>query len=301
MEARHLIGVHVSTAGGLPQAVYRAQQLGCTAFQLFTANARQWALNSVEGETAATFRRACQETGIAAVVAHAGYLLNIASPNAELRRKSVAALEAECHRCQQLGIELVVLHPGSCPAEERRNGLRWAAEVLSYVAHNSTPILCIELTAGQGNSLGYSLEELAAIVELCTVPERLGICVDTCHALAAGYRLDTDEGYDAFWSRFSQLLGSERLRVLHLNDSLYPAGRRRDRHTHIGLGYCGIECFARLMNDPRWHNIPMIAETPKSADDTADRLNLCILKRLSRGEPVRPEEIRHLWRSHGTL
>ncbi|MCS6966117.1 MAG: deoxyribonuclease IV, partial [Candidatus Kapabacteria bacterium] len=290
-------------AGGLPYAVDRARALGCTVFQLFTANARQWSLGPVTAETATAFQQARQAAKIAKVISHAVYLLNLASPRKELRRKSLVALEAECHRCQQLGIELVTFHPGSCPAEERREGLRHVAQALRSIAQNtnSSLLLCVELTAGQGSSIGSSLEELAAIIEQSSIPERLGICVDTCHALAAGYRLDTEDGYDSFWARLVELCGQECLRVLHLNDSAYPPGRRRDRHTHIGFGYCGLGCFTRLLHDPRWHNVPMILETPKGKDDTADQLNLAVLRRLAAGASLSPEELRQLWRRHGPL
>lgn len=296
----HLLGVHTSTAGGLPKAVERARELGCRAFQLFTANPRQWSLQPVEADTAAAFHRALRESGITAVVSHAGYLLNLASPRAELCRKSLEALHAEYMRCQQLGISILVLHPGSCPPEERLMGLRRIAESLTSVLEgNSAPLrLCLELTAGYGNTLGSSLEELAAILEASRHPERLGICVDTCHALAAGYRLDTEEGYAAFWSRFEELFGREALCVLHLNDSAHPAGSRRDRHAHIGLGYCGPTCFSQLLLDPRWSATPMILETPKGTDTRADRLNLLVLRRLAAGEFLAADEIRSLWRHH---
>jgi deoxyribonuclease-4 len=294
------LGVHVSTAGGLPEAIRRAEELGCTALQLFTANARKWTLTPVDAETAAAFRAALGSSPVAVAISHAPYLLNLASLREELWRKSQAALEAECHRCRQLGIPLLVLHPGS--AEDRREGIRRVGTALRMTAESldSAVTLCIELTAGQGNTLGSSLEELAAIAEQSALSTGLGICIDTCHALAAGYRLDTDEGYASFWARFEELFGREQLRVLHLNDSAYPPGQRRDRHTHIGLGYCGPECFARLLRDPRWHGVPMILETPKGKDARADVINLSILRRLATGVITTVEEIRSLWR-HGAV
>lgn len=296
-QTEHLLGVHVSTASGLPKAVERALQLGCRAFQLFTANARQWSLQRVDPDTAEAFRRAVHNSGIPVVVSHAGYLLNLASPRRELAQKSMAALRAECERCHQLGIPLLVLHPGSCPAEERSAGFHRLGTALRAVLQDSDPTLtlCLELTAGQGATIGSSLEELAALLEASTIPERLGICVDTCHALAAGYRLDTDKGYHAFWARFEELLGREALRLLHLNDSAYPAASRRDRHAHIGLGYCGVACFARLLGDPRWRRVPMILETPKGTDTRFDQLNLSVLRRLATGEKLTREDVRSLW------
>ncbi|MEN3026217.1 MAG: deoxyribonuclease IV [Chlorobiota bacterium] len=300
MDRPLLLGVQVSIAGGLPKAARRAREIGCTAFQVFTANARQWSLSPLPPDTAAAFREALKATGIQAVVAHAAYLPNPASPQESLRRRSYAALEAECRRCQQLGIPLLVLHPGSCPAEERKAGIRRVARALAALVQNAgeVPQLCIELTAGQGNALGGSLEELAQILELCPAADRLGICIDTCHALAAGYRIDTEEGYEEFWTRMETLIGVERLRVLHLNDSAFPPGARRDRHTHIGLGYCGPDCFRWLLTDPRWDSIPMIAETPDSGDHAADRINLEVLRLLAAGHPLGVEDIRHLWRQH---
>ncbi len=297
------LGVHVSTAGGLPTAVERAEALGCTAFQLFTANARRWTFEDLCPEVGILFRQRCRAAGIDTVVAHAAYLLNLASPSRELHRKSLAALEAECRRCHQLGIELVVFHPGSCPPEERREGLRRIAAALATVLSNSPPdlTLCVELTAGQGATVGGSLEELAFILEQSPCPERLGICIDTCHALAAGYRLDTEEGYAAFWHRFETLFGSQMLRLLHLNDSAFPLGSRRDRHAHIGLGHCGLSCFWYLLHDPRWEHVPHILETPKGRDDRADRLNLWVIRQLAAGITLQPQALQQLWHEHGTV
>lgn len=199
---------------------------------------------------------------------------------------------------------MLVLHPGSCPADQRFEGLRRVAEALRTVLQSSdaTLTLCLELTAGQGNAIGSSLEELAILRESSSCPERLGVCVDTCHALAAGYRLDTEEGYSAFWTRFEELFGREALRVLHLNDSAYPAASGRDRHAHIGLGHCGIGCFARLLGDPRWRPIPMILETPKGKDDRADRLNLTVLRYLAAGEELTADMLHVLWSQyHGSV
>lgn len=299
----HRLGVHVSTAGGLPTAVERAVALGCTAFQLFTANARRWSLEEIAPELGTAFRQQCHTAGIGTVVAHAAYLLNLASPHRELYRKSLAALEAECRRCQQLGIGLLVFHPGSCPPEERHAGLRRVAAALATAASTSDTRLtfCIELTAGQGSTVGSSLEELAVLLEESSCPERLGICIDTCHALAAGYRLDTEEGYAAFWHRFEALFGCERLRLLHLNDSASAPGSHRDRHTHIGLGYCGIGCFARLLTDPRWQHVPHILETPKGKGERADRLNLWVVRQLATGAQLHRQELQQLWRDYGSL
>ncbi len=298
-----LLGVHISTAGGLLKAVERAHALGCTAFQLFTANARRWDFSPITEDISVAFRQLRQALGIPVVISHAAYLLNLASSYRELRRKSLTALEAESHRCHQLGIELLVFHPGSCPAEERHQGLRRIAEAVSTVARNSDKSLlfCVELTAGHGTTVGSSLEEIAIILERSSCPERLGVCVDTCHALAAGYRLDTPEGYAEFWERFDQLLGLGCLRLLHLNDSAYPPGHRRDRHAHIGLGHCGLPCFARLLRDPRWTGLPYILETPKGKDDSADKINLSVVRQLSSGKELPRTELLALWHRHGTL
>jgi deoxyribonuclease-4 len=166
--------------------------------------------------------------------------------------------------------------------------------------YGSSPRLCLELTAGQGNALGSSLEELEMMLG-CLPDGDVGVCVDTCHALAAGYRLDLPEGYERFWEEFQRRFGWERLGVLHLNDSRYPAGSRRDRHEHIGLGYCGLECFRRILQEPRLRSIPMIVETPAGEDRWEDRINLSVLRRLARGEVLSEQELQQLWSQDGTL
>jgi deoxyribonuclease-4 len=296
------LGVHVSIAGGVAQAVERALHLGCTTFQVFTAASRRWAFDAVPQESAELFRLERARSGITPVIAHAPYLLNLASPDERVRQMSIRALDAEFRRCQQLGIELLVLHPGSCPPQERTTGIAHLCTALARMLaeYGSSPRLCLELTAGQGNALGSSLEELETMLG-CLPDGDVGVCVDTCHALAAGYRLDLPEGYERFWEEFQRRFGWERLGVLHLNDSRYPAGSRRDRHEHIGLGYCGLECFRRILQEPRLRSIPMILETPKGEDEREDRINLSVLRRLARGEMLSEQELQQLWSQDGTL
>ncbi len=296
------VGVQVSIAGGIHKAVDRALDLGCTTFQLFTASSRQWVFRTAPEEDTELFRQARARSGISPVVAHAGYLLNLASPDETIWERSLRALDAEFRRCQQLGIEFLVVHPGSCPPQERAAGVARLVSALSrvYADYGRSPLLCLELTAGQGNALGSSLQELEEILE-CLPAGAVGLCIDTCHALAAGYRLDLPEGYDAFWEEFRQRFGWELLQVLHLNDSRYPAGSRRDRHEHIGLGYCGLECFRRILQEPRLRSLPMIVETPAGEDRREDRINLSVLRRLARGEALSEQELQQLWSHNGTL
>jgi len=296
------VGVQVSIAGGIHKAVDRALDLGCTTFQLFTASSRQWVFHTVPEEDAELFRQARARSGISPVVAHAGYLLNLASPDETIWERSLRALDAEVRRCQQLGIEFLVLHPGSCPPQERVAGIARLVSALSrvYVDHGRSPLLCLELTAGQGNALGSSLQELEEILS-CLPANSVGLCVDPCHALAAGYRLDLPEGYESFWEEFQRRFGWELLQVLHLNDSRYPAGSRRDRHMHIGLGHCGIECFRRIVQDPRLAELPMILETPAGHDRREDRINLAVIQKLAQGHSVAEHELDRLWRGDGTL
>ena len=284
----------MSVAGGLPNAIARAQIHRCETLQIFSKNASQWRARPLPRDEIAAFRRAARDSGISPIVAHASYLINIATTAPALRAQSIAALGEEVDRAQALGLLGVVLHPGARMTASRDQALSLVssalAEVLKARPRGKTMIL-IEHTAGQGSAMGASFEEIAAMLDGVSNSRRLGVCLDTCHLLASGYDLCTREGYDSTFATFDKLIGLDRLKVFHLNDSKKPCMSRVDRHEHIGKGCIGIEPFRRLLNDTRFADMPMILETEKSewrergkiAIDPLDEMNLNTLRRLRDG------------------
>ncbi len=282
------LGAHESIAGGLYRALERAASVGCDSMQMWVKNSRQWMAPPLDEEVISRFKATEAETGIRPIVAHAAYLINIASPKTGLRQRSIASLIAEATRCEQLGIPYLVLHPGAHTGAGVDEGIALAARSLGEV-HAATEgfrlRILLETMAGQGTVLGRTFEELLRIIEATPQGERLGICFDTCHVFAAGYELRTPEGYEATMQAFDTTLGLARLKVIHLNDSRNPLGSRKDRHEHIGQGYLGETPFRYLLHDARVDGLPGILETPKSADLHEDRENLATLRRLAE-EPL---------------
>ena len=278
------LGAHESVAGGLEQAFARGARVGCQTVQIWTKNGRRWDAPPLTPEEIQRFRAAQKATGIAPVVAHAAYILNPASPKPELRRRSIRGLIVEVERCEELEIPYLVLHPGAHTGAGEAAGLRFVAASLSEV-HAATPgyhvQILLETMAGAGSKLGYRFAQLAYLLAETSEGERLGICFDTCHVFAAGYELRTAEGYAETWTEFEALIGLERLKVLHLNDSQHPLGSRKDRHAHIGAGELGLEAFRLLLHDPRLEGKPGLLETPKSDDLHEDVENLARLRGLA--------------------
>ena len=274
-----LLGAHVSAAGGVPQAPPRAGALGATALQLFTKMANRWAERDCVDDECREFREALGRTAVSHTVAHDSYLINLASPDDTLRRRSLDSFVAELRRCAALGIQLLVSHPGNY-MDDRDAGLARNADAITEALDRApgATVLCLETTAGTGTALGATFEELAAIIARVPQPQRsrLGVCVDTCHAYSAGYDLVAD--FDGVWTRFGDVIGMERLRVLHLNDSKTPFASRRDRHELIAEGSLGEAPFRRLMTDPRFAAVPKIIETPKL--DDAEATDRRMLERL---------------------
>jgi deoxyribonuclease IV len=268
-----LLGAHVSAAGGTPAAPPRARAIGATAMQLFTKQAARWAERECAAEECRAFGDAVAAAGLRSVAAHDSYLINLASPDPTLRRRSHDSLVAELRRCAALGVAYLVSHPGNY-IDERASGLARNAEsiVAALEAAPGATVLCLETTAGTGTALGATFEELAALIELIPEPHRsrVGVCADTCHLYSAGYDLLGD--YKGVWARFANTLSLARLRVLHLNDSKTPFASRRDRHELIGEGSLGEAPFRRIMNDERFASVPKVIETPKLDDaETTDR------------------------------
>jgi deoxyribonuclease IV len=286
-----LLGAHMSVAGGLPLAVERAVAHRCDAFQIFAKNGNQWRGRVVPAEEVRDFRTKVQAAEIGPVVSHASYLINLATTSPALRQQSIEAMGDEMDRAEALGLLGVVLHPGCYTQGNEADAPGLIADALVRLladrAGGRTMVL-LEQTAGQGTSIGARFEHLAAILAEADGHPRLGVCLDTCHLLAAGYDVCSAEGYADTFDQFDRLVGFDRLKLFHLNDSKKPRGSRVDRHEHIGQGCLGLEPFRRLVNDPRFRGLPMLLETPKTegrsprvvAVDPLDERNLKTLRTL---------------------
>jgi deoxyribonuclease IV len=275
------LGAHMSISGGVEKAVVRGQEVGCEAIQIFTKNSNQWKAKPLMATEVKAFRDACQTAGIGPVIAHSAYLINLAAPDETLYEKSIQASLDELQRCELLDIPYLVIHPGAHLGTGEEQGLTRIAAAINRI-HREAPKLraglTLEVTAGQGTVLASKFEHFAAILAQVDEPERLGCCLDTCHLLAAGYDFRTRQGYDQMMDAWNALVGIERIRAIHLNDSKKDLGSRVDRHEHIGQGYIGTQGFELLLNDPRLSHLPMVLETPK--EDNADVHNLAMLRSL---------------------
>ena len=277
-----LLGAHVSAAGGVWRAFDRARELGCDTMQIFVKNANRWVAKPLAGDDAARFHSK-REAAPMPVLAHASYLINLCSTDETTCRRSLEALADELLRCTALGIDGLVLHPGAhldAAREVGRDGVAAAIDAVFRTHPEITTRLLLENTAGQGTVLGADPLELAAIFDGVDAPERLGVCLDTCHAYAAGYDLRTREGYESFLSRVDDGPGLENVRAWHLNDTEFGLGAHRDRHASIGEGELGLEPFARLIHDARFERTPMVVETPLGDDDQGHARDLATLRGL---------------------
>ena len=264
------IGAHVSAAGGVENVPKRANEIGAKAFALFTKNQRRWEGPPLTKENIDGFKTRCEEFGFSMdqVMPHDSYLINLGHPEQKQLEKSRKAFLDEIQRCEQLGIKLLNFHPGNhlnkMSVEEclLRN-----AESLNWALDKSEGVTAvIENTAGQGTSVGYKFEYLARIIEGVDDKSRIGVCIDTCHAFAAGYDLSTEDGFKAMCKEFEETVGFEYLKGIHLNDSQKELGSRVDRHDNIGEGHIGLKGFELLMNDERFDDIPMLLETPNGEE-----------------------------------
>jgi deoxyribonuclease IV len=271
------LGAHMSVAGGLPRAVERAVIHRCDALQIFTKNASQWRGRDLPPEEIRAFRTSVAAARLDPVVSHGSYLINLATPDPALLAQSMGAMADELDRAEALGLLGVVLHPGCYTAGCEADGLARVGESLRTLLRErpqGTTMVLIEHTAGQGTALGCTFEQLAAIITHTGGHPRIGVCLDTCHLLASGYDLSTPEAHAATFGDFERLVGFDRLRAFHLNDSKKPLGSRVDRHEHIGRGQLGLEPFRRILNDPRFQHLPMLLETPKTEGRPATRIAL---------------------------
>ncbi|HXE79188.1 MAG TPA: deoxyribonuclease IV [Vicinamibacterales bacterium] len=281
----------MSTAGGLPKAVERAVLHGCEALQIFTKSPGQWRARPLPPDEVRRFRRDAERAGLNPVVAHASYLINLAARDEPLRTRSIESLQEELDRCDALGLLGLVVHPGARTGGSDAEGLQLIARALDQVFRSrrrGKALVLLEHTAGTGTVLGHRFEHLAFVLELMKNPRRVGVWLDTCHLLAAGYDITTETGYAATFDGFDRLIGLPRLYGFHMNDSKRPLGSRIDRHEHIGKGCVGLEAFRRVLRDRRFATLPMLLETPKTEGrsgvrpqlDPLDAMNLNALRAL---------------------
>ena len=260
------IGAHVSAQGGLENAAINAHAIGARAFALFTKNQRQWQAPALTAKSIEAFKAACQQYGYTPnhILPHDSYLINLGHPEAEGLEKSRQSFIHEMQRCEALGLTMLNFHPGShLRAIDLDTCLARIAESINIaLAQTSGVTAVIENTAGQGSNVGFDFAHLAAIIDRVEDKSRVGVCIDTCHAYAAGYDLATDEGFAKTWQEFDNIVGFNYLRGMHLNDAKKGLGSRVDRHDSLGKGILGARCFELLMQDPRFDNIPLILETP---------------------------------------
>lgn len=273
----------MSIAGGLHLALARGRALGCGAVQVFLKNQRRWAATPLADETVRAFRAARRESGIRHVFAHASYLINLASPVPAEWARAVAAFADELERAEALDLACVVIHPGSPLGAGREAGVRAVVRALDEVTRRTAGYrvrVALENTAGAGHTLGRTFGELRVLLDHASRPERLGVCVDTCHLFAAGYDIRTPAGWRAALAECEAAVGLERLLAFHLNDAASGLGSGLDRHAHIGGGHLGVMPFRLLLRDRRLARIPKVLETPKEPEPLADRRNLARLRAL---------------------
>jgi deoxyribonuclease-4 len=291
-----LLGAHMSIAGGVSQALDRAASVHSNAVQVFTKNNRQWVGPPINEEDIERWRKQMPALGINYAVSHASYLINLASPKDDLWEKSWLAHKDEIRRAHAYAIPHVVLHPGAHTGAGDEAGIARIAEALNRI-HAETPectdtITCLEIMAGQGSMLGRNLAQLRAIIDQIEDRARVGVCLDTCHAYAAGYDLRSADGYAAFIAEVDRWLGLEAVKVWHFNDSKGALGSNLDRHVHIGEGEIGAQGFRHILNDPRWDGIAMLLETPKEDTLEEDAMNLARLCALVEDEVRIPPGLR---------
>jgi len=288
-----LIGAHVSTAGGLVQAHERGLEVGAASIQIWGQSPRMWKPTSWKDDDVAAFRDRMDGGPIEAVVIHAIYLINCASKDKEIRRKSIDSLVHSLRSGDRIGAAGVVLHPGSTVGEPQQAALKRVAEALRHALEESEACpLLLEDTAGAGNTLGRTFEELAELIDLAGGHKRLGLCLDSCHLLASGFDIRTADGLDEVISNCGEIVGTDRLRCLHVNDSQTPLGSNRDRHAPLGEGELGRKGCAAFLSEPRFENLPAIFEGPgmegkapaKADIDTAKKLRAAGLRARGRGK-----------------
>lgn len=259
----------MSIAQDIYKAFDRAEKIGATCMQIFTKSNRQWNAKPLDQKTIIEFKERLKNSPVKNIVVHAGYLINVGSPNQETAKKSTIALTQELQRTEQLDIPYLIVHPGSCLASPEDQCLKQIATNIDAVLGKSPgkTMLLLENMAGQGSTMGHTFEQLKTIHRHIKQKKRIGFCFDTCHAFAAGYDFSTPEKYHAMWHNFDRIIGIKHIKAMHLNDSKNPFDSHTDRHEHIGKGKIGIQAFDLLINDQRFFNIPKILETPVETEN----------------------------------
>jgi deoxyribonuclease IV len=277
------LGAHMSIAGGLPLALERGQALGCFAVQIFVKNQRQWAARPLGDAEVRAFHAARRATGVPWVFAHASYLINLASPEPAAWARAVDVFTDELERAEALGLACVAIHPGSHRGAGVEAGLARVSAAIGEALRRTRGYrvrIALENTAGAGGTLGRTFGELGALLDRSERPERVGVCLDTCHLFAAGYDVRTPAGYRAALAECESVVGVERVLAFHLNDAKATLGSGLDRHENIGRGNLGLLPFRLLLNDRRFRPVPKVLETPKDPEPAADLRNLAVLRRL---------------------
>ena len=280
---QQLLGAHTSTAGGVSKSVDLADKLGFTAMQIFTKNNNRWFQKPLEEKEITAFKTKLEKSTIRFVVSHDSYLINLSATDKSILKRSREAFLDELARCELLGIPYLNFHPGAQLGAGEEDGIKLIAESLN-IAHDKTKDYqvssMLEATAGQGTTIGYRFEQLQQIIELVEQKERMTVCIDTAHIFAAGYDIKDKKKFLKVIKEFDEIIGLERLKCFHLNDSKKELGSRVDRHEHIGKGFIGKEGFSNILNDKRLRHIPKILETPKGKEQLEDLDNLEVLKML---------------------
>lgn len=277
------LGMHVSIAGGVDLAIARGFALRCEAIQIFNKNNNQWKAFTLADDVVVRYKQALKACAIHPVVSHASYLINLATTDRALWEKSRDSFAEELERCDRLGVPYLVVHPGSHMGAGEETGIARVAQALNeiYARHKFKCVTCIEHTAGQGNHIGYKFEHLGAIRKQMNNKKKFGVCLDTCHLVAAGYDYSTPEKYAAMMRAFDKTVGLKTLKVVHFNDSKTPLGSRVDRHDHIGKGTVGKSGFRSFLTDPRLAEIPGLLETPTDGTGKDEKRNLGALRKLA--------------------
>lgn len=278
-----LFGAHESISGGVFTAIERGKQATCDTIQMFNKGNNQWKAKKLEKEEIDKFFKAIEDTGVTVSTSHTSYLINIASPDKKLSGVSRSSLKEEMERCNVLKIPNLVMHPGSHVGTGEEEGIKRISSNINKLfdeLEDNTVCLLLETTAGQGSHLGYTFEQLAQMIDGVEDKEHIGVCIDTCHIFSAGYPLTDLKDYKATMKKFDDTIGLDKLKIIHMNDSMKGFGEKKDRHDHIGQGKIGLEAFRNIVNDPKLKKVPMILETPKEEDLKDDIENLKVLRGL---------------------
>jgi deoxyribonuclease-4 len=283
MRKEVLLGAHMSIAGGLEKAIHNGKKLGCKTIQIFTKNNTQWRSRPLLENEVEKFVLISRNSNINPIFAHTSYLINLVSGNKTTSRKSYKSFIDEIQRAELLEIPYIVMHPGSTLGKSVKTGINIISDIFNKIFSEKKEdklMICIETTAGQGSSIGYRFEQIAEIMEKIEKNHRFCVCLDTCHIFSAGYDIRNEKSYNKTMCEFESVIGLDRLKIIHMNDSKSELGSRIDRHQHIGKGFIGLKAFELIMNDEKLNKVPKIIETPKGKSLKEDIININLLRSL---------------------